>query len=52
MDIVQDISEFFVVFLKILLELLHSLFELLMTKKLKDISGEIILVRISRYTIQ
>lgn len=46
MDIVQDISEFFVVFVKILLELLHSLFEKFMTKRLKDISGEIILVRI------
>ncbi|XP_011200771.2 epidermal retinol dehydrogenase 2 isoform X2 [Bactrocera dorsalis] len=44
MDIMQDISEFFVVFVKILLELLHSLFEKFMTKKLKDISGEIILI--------
>ncbi|XP_004524651.1 epidermal retinol dehydrogenase 2 [Ceratitis capitata] len=44
MDVVQDLSEFFVVFVKILIELLQRFFEKMMTKKFKDISGEIILI--------
>ncbi|XP_067626176.1 epidermal retinol dehydrogenase 2 isoform X2 [Eurosta solidaginis] len=44
MDIAQDVCEFFVVFIKILLELFLRIFDKMMTKKLKDISGEIVLI--------
>lgn len=43
-DVLQDILQFFILFVRILLELFVKLVQVFLPKHLKDVSGEVILV--------
>jgi len=45
-EVLQDVLQFLVLFVRILLELFVTLVQTFLPKKLKDISGEIVLVKI------
>lgn len=51
-DAIQIVIEFIVVFISILLEFIRSTVEGFLPQKLKDISGEIVLVKLKLYTIR